>query len=122
MITNTSVTIYALSDGGYKRIFVSEAFWDETERANTVKSGMTVTDSVSLFIPYSVAGELELTRGKDFICKGNVKFEFDNSSEQSQSLSMKEFRALYGAPHTVTSFDKKLFGSEDMWHYEISLK
>ena len=122
MITNTSVTIYALTDSGYKRRFVPEAWWEETETADTEKNGLTQAERVSLLIPYKSAGELELKKGKDFICKGDVKFEFDNSSEQSQAQSMKKFRNLYGAPHTVTAFNKLLFGSENMRHYEISLK
>lgn len=120
--TNAETTLFKLTDGKYKRIFIPRVFWDETKQANTVKSGMTVTDRVSLVIPYDSVGELELAEGKDFFFKGEIALDVDNSSEKTQAESLKLLRNLYGAPLTVVSFDKKLFGSKEMWHYEVSLK
>ena len=120
--TNAETTLFKLTDGKYERIFIPRVFWDETKQANTVKSGMTVTDRVSLVIPYNSVGELELAEGKDFFFKGEIALDVDNSSEKAQAESLKLLRNLYGAPLTVVSFDKKLLGSKELWHYEISLK
>lgn len=122
MYTNEKATLFKLTEGKYECVFFDEVFWDEVKHANTIKSGMTVTDSVSLYIPYADGEELNLKEGKDFFYKGKIEAEIDNTSAKAQADSLKELRSLHGAPLTVTSFDKKLFGSKNMWHYAVSLK
>lgn len=123
MYTNTSATLYRLTGGKYERVYLPAVFWEGVKQSNAVKSGMTVTDSVSVYIPYGLLGDVNFTVGKDILCRDNVGFEFDNTSEAAQSQSLKKLRELCkGTLLTVTAADAKFYGSRSMWHYELSLK
>lgn len=123
MYTNTSATLYRLTDGKYERVYLPAVLWEGVKQSNAVKSGMTVTDSVSVYIPYGLLGDVNFTVGKDILCRGNIDFDFDNASEAAQSRSLGKLRALCGGTLlTVTAADAKFYGSRSMWHYELSLK
>lgn len=121
MFTNADMTIYSLKDGKYTRTVIEEVFWNAVKESNTIKSGMTTVDSVKIIIPKYSAPVFTVTTGKDLVIEGVIDYEFDNSSQKTQSESLKHLKDNYEVV-TVTSFDPKLFGNEHMQHYVLSCK
>ncbi len=119
MYTNTSITLYLYSNGAYIRKNIDKVFWDERKASNVIKSGMSNVDSVKIFIPYME--DLEFTPARDVIVKGHVEYDIDVSSEKNVAESKKYLQDTYGFV-TVSSCDKKLYGSKQMQHYELSCK
>lgn len=119
MYTNTSITLYLYSGGAYTRKNIDKVFWDERKASNVVKSGMSNSDSVKIFIPYTE--ELEFTPARDIIVKGNIEYDIDISSEKAIAESKKYLQGTYGFV-TISSCDKKLYGSNHMQHYELSCR
>lgn len=119
MYTNTSITLFLYENGAYTKHDIDKAFWDERKASNVVKSGMANADSVKIFIPYTE--ELEFTPAKDIVIRGIIQESIDTASEKAVAESKKMLREKYGFV-TVSSCDKKLYGSKEMWHYELSCK
>jgi len=119
MYTNTDITLYLYSNGAYKRKCIDKAFWDERKASNVLKSGMSNADSVKIFIPYTE--DIEFTPAKDIIAYGIVKYEINTESEKTIAESKKHLQSNYNVV-TISSCDKKLYGSKRMWHYELSCK
>lgn len=119
MYTNTSLTLYLYSKGNYIRKNIDKAFWDERKASNVVKSGMNNADSVKVFIPYTE--DIEFTPSRDLIVKGNVSYGIDKTSEKTIAESKKVLQDTYEV-FTISSCDKKLYGSASMQHYELSCK
>ena len=119
MYTNASVTLYLYSDGLYTRKNIDKAFWDERKASNVVKSGIQNADSLKVFIPYT--GEITFTPAKDLIAKGKVNYQIDATSEKTIAESKKYLIQNYET-YTISSCDKKLYGSPNMQHYELSCK
>ncbi len=119
MYTNTSITLYLYSNGAYVRKNIANAFWDECKASNVLKSGMSNADSLKVFIPY--AEEIHFTPARDLIVKGSVSYNIDTTSERTIAESKKYIQENYEA-FTISSCDKKLYGSQSMWHYELSCK
>ena len=119
MYTNTSVTLYLYSDGAYIRKNIDKVFWDERKASNVLKSGMSNADSLKVFIPY--IEDIDFTPSRDLIIKGNVTYDIDTTSEKAIAESKKHLIDTYEV-FTISSCDKKLYGSPDMQHYELSCK
>ena len=122
MFTNADITVYSDTGEGYKRHYINAVFWDDVKASNLIKSGMTVSDSVSLYIPKSSMPDvLKFREGKDLIVKGKSNFEFDNMNAQSISQSLKELRKRYRVV-MVSVVDEKFYGREAMQHIELLCK
>ncbi len=121
MRTNADITYYHKTDKGYFRRVIYGVFWDAVKSSNVIKSGMVNADSAKCFIPLQHVGTLEVTTGYDLIVLGVVPFEFDNTSQQTQSASFKSLSAQHNV-FTVSSCDPKLYGSPHMQHYLLSCK
>ena len=119
MYTNTSVTLYLYSEGLYTKKIIDKAFWDERKASNVVKSGIQNADSLKVFIPYTT--DINFTTSKDLIAKGKIDYQIDTTSEKTIAESKKHLIDNYET-FTVTSCDKKLYGSSNMQHYELSCK
>jgi trans-2-enoyl-CoA reductase len=121
LYTNADITLYSYQNGAYTRSLIKDVFWDEVKQSNLIKSGLTIVDSVKIFIPVSSISNLNTTTGKDIIVKGIVVVDIDNTSQAAQSASLKTLKETYGFI-TVSSCDKKLYGSKLMQHYQLSCK
>lgn len=121
MHTNADLTLYSFKDNKYIRSEIKGVFWNEVKESNFHKTGLATADAVKIFIPLSNAPSLIITTGKDLIVKGIIDYDFDNTSQATQSASQKYIKDKYGHV-TVTSCDKKLFGSTHMHHYVLSCK
>lgn len=119
MYTNTSVTLYLYSNGEYIRKNIDKAFWDERKASNVLKSGIANADSLKVFIPYT--GDINFSTSKDLIVKGEVNYQIDTTTEKTIAES-KQYLIQNYETYTITSCDKKLYGSPNMQHYELSCK
>lgn len=117
MMINADCTLYRYENGKYNRYVIYGVYWRENKAGNVLKSGLQTADSTMVYlysgevIPQSVT--------KDIIVKGICDFEFDNTSQQTVSESMKAFREQYNFV-TVMSVDNCMFGG--LPHIEISAK
>lgn len=121
MQTNADMTLYHLGEKGYERQEILDVWWEHSKISNTEKTGMVNADAVTILIPLSSAPMLLVEIGKDLVVKGICDFEFDNTSQASQSASLKELKQGREV-FTVNAFDPLLFGSANMQHYELSCK
>ncbi len=117
MYTNTKATVYRLTGGKYERIFLPRVFWDMKSTASTGKNGKTESDTVTVFLPLL----LQLTPQKDLIIKGSVPLTIDNSTEETQSASVKKLFAGYDV-HTVMACRVCDYGSAEMRHTELDVR
>lgn len=124
MMINADCTLfkYDKNTTGFARHEIKDVYWQTSQQANIMKSGLTSCDSTTVFIyKSSIKGNnIPETPKKDMLVKGIVEFEFDNTSTQAISSSMKLFREQY--PHfvTVSTVDNMLFGG--LPHIEVSAK
>lgn len=117
MYTNTKATVYRLIGGKYERIFLPRVFWDMKSTASTGKNGKTESDTVTVFLPLL----LQLTPQKDLIIKGSVPLTIDNSTEETQSASVKRLFEVYDV-HTVMACRVCDYGSAEMRHTELDVR
>jgi len=131
MFTNSKATIYNKKGNVYVKNVIEKVFWD-TGVLTTI--GTTIlTDKTSnslIMIPYDVSRYLtpklwenwELipdglytfdVGSKDFIVKGECDYEW------SVGEPITELLKNYENVLTVTEVNPKLFGTSDMWHFEI---
>lgn len=136
MKTNAGVTIYnkyfdkATRLDKYKRTIVHDIFWDEKKAVNRLQSGLESADHVLLLIPFETAlnghyvppKEFEgLTDNTDYftlqvgdrIVKGDIDFEITGK--------VSDLDKIHEA-FTITSVDRKDFGSMHMRHWEVGAK
>lgn len=118
MYTNTKVTLYRLIGGVYVRS-IHNAFYTENKISNFEKTGLSTCDTAKVIIAHSGV-DLSFTTGKDYIVNGECPLLIDNATQQTLSESLKRLKE-YGFL-TITSADAKLFGSADMWNYQLSCK
>lgn len=117
MYTNTKATVYRLTRGKYERIFLPRVFWDMKSTASTSKNGKAESDTVTVFLP----SLLQLTPQKDLIVRGSVTLTIDNSTEETQSASVKRLFEVYDV-HTVMACRMCDFGSAGMRHTELEVR
>lgn len=124
MYTNTDITYYSCSkDGKYTRYEIKGVFWEDVKQSNVLKSGISTANSVRIFIPVgNLPGGLKFTTGKDWIVKGNIDDEVDNTTQQTISTSLKAIKEIYDRVVTVSVVDDKLYGSPRMQHIQLSCK
>lgn len=120
MYVNADMTLYSCGqDGKFTRKAIKEVFWQESKQSNIEKTGLSSADAIKVFIPkLSMPEGVKFTTGKDLILWGIIDFEFDNTSSQTISNSLKGLKALHDV-YTVSVADGKLYGSPMMQHYQI---
>lgn len=123
MYTNADITLYSYgADKTYSKSIINGVFWQESKQSNIEKTGLVNADSVKIFIPcINVPNGLKLTVGKDIVVKGEIDFEFDNTSSTTIGTSLSTLKGLADV-YTITVADKKTFGSQSMQHYQLSCK
>ena len=121
MKRTTSITIYHKVGANYVRKVYHKCFWDEDKAANIKKSGLASVDSLYVSMPLSIAPNLTISNGNDLVIQGEIADEFDNTSQQTQSNSLKTLKEMYQV-FTISAHSKKDHGSPRMHHWEISGK
>lgn len=130
MITNADMTIYnkyfdkASRMDKYKRHSITNVFWDDVEGASRLRSGLEQSDKVLVIVPFESYPEGSFIGFKgysgeegtftfqvgDRIVKNVIGFDIDNRPAELD----KRYLA-----YTITSIDRKDFGSSKMHHWEI---
>lgn len=126
MYTNADVTLYLYRKEGkaeqYTRLPVEDVYWEDARQSTFLKTGQRDATSVLMVIPFESLNEpIRFTQGKDLAVKGIVPDMIDCSSQEAMSKSLAELKKKRGFV-TVTTVDERLYGSEQMWHYELSCK
>ena len=120
MKNTTKVTIYHLSGTAWTRTVYEGAFWDDDQAAKIAKTGLSSADRLYVSIPLDKAPALEITKGKDFIVKGECNIEIDNASQATISASTKSL--ISAGAFIITTVSKKDHGSKGMHHWELGGK
>lgn len=120
MYTNTDMTLYHQGDTGYSRHLIKGVFWDDTFSENTSKTGQTAAAVAKVYVPLAAAGQLNIRAG-DIAIKGDCSVEFDNTSEETVSQTLKALKKSYEV-YMISECAPKLYGSQAMQHYELVCK
>ena len=133
MYSNSDITIYnkyfdkATRLDKYKRTVIKNVFWDEKKAVNRLQSGLESADHVLLLIPFDYTSQAHYVSPREFkgledtftlnigdkVVKGEIDFEVDSK--------ISDLDKLYET-FTITSVDKKDFGSPHMRHFEVGGK
>lgn len=119
MYTNSSCSLY-LESKGYRKIYIPKCFLSETGVANYQRTGLTKIEKCFVMFDYDGI-DLKFTEGKDYLFEGDVDITFDSSNPKSHSESLGRLLKTPGA-RVIAQADLKKYGSDSMWHYEISCK
>lgn len=127
MISNSAVTIYCkMPDDTYKRIFISECFWQNIKAKEIKKYGAENASSVSVMIfknsldgyisPENFVGDgFTVDAPNDtYIVKGECLHEI--------SESITELLENYREVYRVCESTENLYGSNDLQHIRIEGK
>ena len=126
MYTNADITLYLYSKAGtevkYTRLPVQDVFWDDVRQSTFLKTGQTDAVSVLIVVPLSsLEKPLTFTEGRDLVIRGIVDDEIECLSDKALSESLAALKATHSYV-TVVSADDKLYGSEEVQHYELSCR
>lgn len=126
MYTNSDVTFYLYSKCGnkesYSRLYVKAVFWDDVKQSNVLKTGQRDMDSVLIVIPYESLDEpVRFTAGKTLAVKGLCSQMIYCTDQKTLAESLQKLKEKSHFV-TVMTVDEKLYGSEEMWHYELSCR
>lgn len=125
------------------RTVLDGVFLDMTEGRNNSQRGVTNADNARLFIPFAVKAKSSKNGLNKFYVspksfhniadKRNV-WTIEDSGEASSatcyickgevpaSMSYRELKQKYDDVYTVTSVKTRDFGTDDMQHWEVTLK
>lgn len=119
MFKNADCTLYKYDKdtGGYIRHFIEGVYWHGSKDGSVSKSGLSAADSTTVFIYQHYPVPESPT--KDILVKGCCEFEFDNTSPQTVSVSLKKLRGEEDFV-TVIKIDDCWYGG--LPHLEISAK
>lgn len=115
MYTNTEATLYAFDGTGYTRVPLGRVFWDEVQRVNAERTGMTTGDAATILVPYVSPSPPLCRDGKSRIVKGAIDKEITDAYTITQLV--KDYDALL-----ITAVDTKHDGNPCMWHWEVGAK
>lgn len=117
MYANTSCTLY-LKSLGYGKVHIPECFLTHRKITAAAKTGLEYQESA--FCMIQGESDLVFSEGHDFLVEGECDFQFDQSSDQAHSESIKALKS--NGAYTVMIADFKGYGSTYMRHWEISCK
>lgn len=132
MYTNTNIIIYnKYLDKEerldvYKRTVIKNVFWEERKATNRLQSGLIDADHVLVLIPFENLDMSQYRPPKEFegeegtftfqngdrIIKGEIELKISRPTDLD-----RDYEAF-----TITSVDKKDFGSKRMRHFEVGAK
>lgn len=122
MFTNNSLVIFHKVDNGYERYDVEHVFVNESENTAIIKSGNILKKGSYSLIPKEFYPDgLEIKKNTDLVVVGTCDLAIDNTDDKSIIDSIKALKAAHTV-YTVTGYAPKLYGSENMQHYELTLE
>lgn len=122
MKQTVSVTVYHNNGKSWERAVYAGCFWEDDRQRAISKSGLQDADRLYVSVLFAAAPELQLEPGKDMIVKGECPAVIDNTSQNTQSATIKALRAEYEV-FTVTALSLKDHScNRRMHHWEIGGK
>lgn len=114
MLSNADVTFYSAKT--YERHTANKAYFTDNRGQTLKKNGIEISDAISVYL-YT---DEYIPKAGDIVIKGIVNFDFDTSTEQTVSESMKQFRSQYPDFAVVKSVSDYRFGG--LPHIEITAR
>lgn len=127
MLTNADVTIYNKyienRETKYKKSFIKNVHWEDTEGFNILKSGLNSADKSKIYIPFesceNYKSPKEFKKNKegftiqseDIIVKGLI-----------DDIDVDNLEKNYDYVRLITTVDIRDYGSENMRHFEVGAK
>ncbi len=126
MLTESNITLFnsyldaATREEKWKRSEVYNVHWEDSQGANIITSGLSSAASLNLYVPFYSAGQY--VSPKQF-ANSQTGFTFKAGDKVVKGIvpdvtRIKELEQ-YDDVHTITTVDKKDFGSMHMRHFEI---
>lgn len=113
MFTNETITHF-----GKKNEYKSQTYDVYLEQSSSSKdSKQGKTESHALFVSVPTDKKIPFNEG-DLIVIGKCAYEFNSATERAESDSYKALRKDYEV-FTIKSVEPCLYGSKEMWHYEL---
>lgn len=101
------ITLYHYENGAYIRQYISNAFYYDVDITTVSKMGSQT--NITFIVIINTDTDIAINTGKDIVVKGTSDFEFDNTSEETISKSLKELKGQ-SEVYTVKGVDRNLFG------------
>ena len=114
MLSNADVTFYSAKT--YERHTANKAYFTDNRGQTLKENGIEISDAISVYL-YT---DEYIPKAGDIVIKGIVNFDFDTSTEQTVSESMKQFRSQYPDFAVVKSVSDYRFGG--LPHIEITAR
>lgn len=114
MLKNADCTVFESKT--YIKHQICNIYWNDSRGQTVTKNGVQTNDSVLVYVYDSNY----IPKNGDIIIKGKVDFEFDASSQQSVSESMKKFRELHPDFAVIKSVNDCRYGG--LPHIELTAR
>lgn len=111
MLINANCTVYEKDT--YIRHYIPNVYWYDSRGRTVSKSGIQISDQVIVYIYDSDY----IPKAGDIIVKDECSFQFDTTSQQTVSQSMKLFRELHPGFAVVKNVPDARYGG--LSHIEI---
>ena len=111
MLKNADITLFEKEN--YTPHFIPDVYFNDSRGQTVTKNGVQISDNVIIYI-YS--GDY-LPKSGDIIVKNRCDFSFDDSSQKSESESMKQFRTEFPDFVVVKNVNDYRFGG--LPHIEV---
>jgi exosome complex RNA-binding protein Rrp4 len=111
MLVNADCTVYEKDT--YARHVIKDIYWNDSRGRTVTKGGIQINDQV---IVYIYSGEY-VPKSGDIIIKDECSFQFDATSQQTASQSMKLFRELHPEFAVVKNVQDARYGG--LPHIEV---
>ena len=116
MYTNASITFFHYNElGQYTKTFMPKVYLAKHTSKNVSERGLVIADYFDLYIP--TKNFLHVNLSKDFFVEGNCEAVIDNTSEATQSASLKQIKNKL----SIKGYIPALYGSDCMQHLEFTL-
>lgn len=114
MLSNADVTFYNFAD--FSKHTAAKAYFTDNRGRTVKKNGIETGDSITIYL-YT---DEYIPKIGDIVVKGISDFEFDDSTQEAISASMKRFRTLYPGFSVVKSVSDYRFGG--LPHIEVTAR
>ena len=122
MLSNADCTVYENTGKGANaniaaRHFIPNIYWNDCRGKIVKKNGIQIEDSIIVYIYY---GTDYVPKPGDIVVKGNVNFDFDDTSQATMSVTHNQFKQLYPQSVVVKSVSDYRFGG--LPHIEVTAR
>lgn len=132
MMTNASLSVYNKAvlnrETIYIKAFVDRVFWQDSEGANRVKSGMENVDRSIIYVPFDADFSKPYRSPKEFLNNPDGCMTFRpgdlvvKGETVEETATQKGLEQKYDYVRVISSVDLKDYGSGRMQHIELGAR